>query len=133
VKKSYLTQSLCLRHFFGDGIGRKKDFMYAFEVDELIKQQQAEERSYLEFIRQTSMSVGMYRLDAGDVDRQKPHAQDEMYYIVQGKGVINVAGEDRTVQSGTIVFVPARMEHFFHFITEDLVTLVFFAPAETSH
>lgn len=107
--------------------------MRAFEINDLIVQQQAEERSYLEFIRQTSMSVGLYRLNAGDVDRQKPHAQDELYYIVQGKGVINVDGEDRSVQPGSIVFVPARVEHFFHFITEDLITLVFFAPAETSH
>lgn len=107
--------------------------MRAFEVNDLIMQQQAEERSYLEFIRQTSMSVGLYRLNAGDVDRQKPHAQDEMYYIVQGKGVINVDGKDRSVQPGSIVFVPARVEHFFHFITEDLITLVFFAPAETIH
>lgn len=107
--------------------------MRAFEMNDLIMQQQTEERSYLEFIRQTSMSVGLYRLNAGDVDRQKPHAQDELYYIVQGKGVINVDGEDRSVQPGSIVFVPARVEHFFHFITEDLITLVFFAPAETGH
>lgn len=107
--------------------------MHAFNIEDLIARQQAEERSYLEFIRQTSMSVGIYRLNAGDVDRQKPHAQDEMYYIIQGQGVINVAGEDREVQPGCIVFVPARVEHFFHFITEDLITLVFFAPAETGH
>ena len=107
--------------------------MHAFEIDNLITQQQKEDRFYLEFIRQTSMSVGIYRLKAGDVDRQKPHAQDEMYYIIQGKGVINVNGEDRAVQPGSIIFVPAKVEHFFHFITEDLITLVFFAPAETDH
>jgi mannose-6-phosphate isomerase-like protein (cupin superfamily) len=107
--------------------------MRAFETADLMKQQLQEQRDYLEFIRQSSMSVGIYRLDAGDVDRQKPHAEDEMYYIIQGKGVINVAGEDRAVKSGSIIFVPARVEHFFHFITEDLITLVFFAPAETTH
>lgn len=107
--------------------------MHAFNIEDLITKQQAEDRSYLEFIRQKSMSVGIYRLHAGDVDRQKPHTQDEMYYIVQGKGVINVAGEDRAVQPGSIIYVPAKVEHFFHFITEDLVTLVFFAPAETIH
>lgn len=107
--------------------------MQAFNIEDLIKQQQAEDRTYLEFIRQKSMSVGIYQLNAGDVDRQKPHAQDEMYYIIRGRGVINVAGEDRAVQPGSIVFVPAKVEHFFHFITEDLVTLVFFAPAEMVH
>lgn len=107
--------------------------MNAFEISELMVLQQQEQRTYYEFIRQPTMSVGIYRLDAGDVDRQQPHAEDEMYYIIQGKGLINVAGEDREVKPGSIVFVPARMEHFFHFITEDLVTLVFFAPAEGAH
>jgi mannose-6-phosphate isomerase-like protein (cupin superfamily) len=107
--------------------------MHAFEINDLVTQQQTDDRAYLEFIRQHSMSVGIYRLDAGDVDRQKPHAQDEMYYVIQGKGVINVAGKDRTVLPGSIIFVPAKVEHFFHFITEDLITLVFFAPAESVH
>jgi mannose-6-phosphate isomerase-like protein (cupin superfamily) len=107
--------------------------MQAYEIEHLIETQQVEQRSYLEFYRQPSMSVGIYRLNAGDVDRQKPHAQDEMYYIVQGKGVINVSGDDRAVYPGSIVFVPAGVEHFFHFITEDLITLVFFAPAERKH
>lgn len=104
--------------------------MKAFEIDELIAQQIADQRTYLEFIRQASMSVGIYRLNAGAVDRQKPHSEDELYYIVQGKGLINVAGEDREVKPGSLVFVAAGQEHFFHFITEDLVTIVFFAPAE---
>lgn len=107
--------------------------MQAFEIDDLIKAQHKDGRSYLEFLRHASMSVGIYRLNAGDVDRQKPHSQDEMYYIIQGKGVINVDGDDREVKPGSIVFIPALVEHFFHFITEDLITLVFFAPAETGH
>ena len=104
--------------------------MKAFEIDELIAQQITEQRSYLEFIRQPSMSVGLYRLNAGVVDRQKPHSEDELYYIVQGKGLINVAGQDKEVKPGSLVFVAAGLEHYFHFITEDLVTIVFFAPAE---
>jgi len=31
-----------------------------------------------------------------------------------------------------VLFVPARVEHRFHSITEDLVVLVVFAPAEGS-
>lgn len=106
--------------------------MKAFEVAELKAQQQAEQRPYLEFIRQTSMSAGLYVLPAGGVDRQKPHAEDELYYVVSGRGVINVAGEDRAVQAGSIVFVAAGVEHYFHFIDEDLTILVLFAPAESA-
>jgi quercetin dioxygenase-like cupin family protein len=34
------------------------------------------------------------------------------------------------VSEGSVVFVAAEVEHRFHSITEDLVVLVFFAPAE---
>ncbi len=105
--------------------------MNAFDLADLQAQQQTEQRPYLEFIRQSSMSVGLYVLPAGGVDRQKPHAQDEVYYVINGRGLINVAGEDRAVQSGSAVFVAAGIEHFFHFIDEDLTILVMFAPAES--
>ncbi|MCP4424601.1 MAG: cupin domain-containing protein [Chloroflexi bacterium] len=104
--------------------------MKAFEIADLAVQQRAEHQPYLEFIRQSSMSVGLYALPAGGVDRQKPHTEDEVYYVINGRGLINVAGEDRVVQAGSIVFVAAGVEHFFHFIEEDLSILVFFAPAE---
>jgi mannose-6-phosphate isomerase-like protein (cupin superfamily) len=38
---------------------------------------------------------------------------------------------DQPVQAGSIVYVEANASHRFHSITEDLTTLVFFAPAES--
>jgi mannose-6-phosphate isomerase-like protein (cupin superfamily) len=46
--------------------------------------------------------------------------------------MMQVAEEERAVEPGTVIFVPARVEHRFHSITEDLVVLVMFAPAETA-
>jgi mannose-6-phosphate isomerase-like protein (cupin superfamily) len=34
------------------------------------------------------------------------------------------------VREGTVLFVPARMEHRFHDIVEELVLIVFWAPPE---
>jgi quercetin dioxygenase-like cupin family protein len=34
------------------------------------------------------------------------------------------------VQAGSVVFVAAGVQHYFHNITADLHLLVFFAPAE---
>jgi mannose-6-phosphate isomerase-like protein (cupin superfamily) len=104
--------------------------MEAFEMAELIVKRQEADRPYLEFIRRPSLSVGLYVLPAGGVDRQTPHTEDEVYYVVRGHGVVNVAGEDRVVQPGSAVYVGAGVEHYFHIITEELVILVFFAPAE---
>ena len=43
---------------------------------------------------------------------------------------ITVADEDHPVGPGSLVYVPAQVDHRFHDITEDLEILVFFAPAE---
>jgi quercetin dioxygenase-like cupin family protein len=47
-----------------------------------------------------------------------------------GRGVLRVEDLDQPVRTGSVVFVEANASHRFHSITEDLTTLVFFAPAE---
>lgn len=107
--------------------------MNAYEVGELIRQQGESGRLYLEFLRVPALSVGVYTLPAGSTDPQQPHSEDEVYYVVQGVASIRVAGEDRPVQAGSIVYVPALVDHQFHSIRKDLTVLVFFAPAEYSN
>jgi mannose-6-phosphate isomerase-like protein (cupin superfamily) len=106
--------------------------MDAFEISEVTASQQQSGEAYLEFLRVPTMSLGLYALSVGAVDQQQPHSEDEVYYIVSGRGQIRVEHEDREVQPGSIVFVPANIKHHFHSITEDLNILVFFAPAEDS-
>jgi len=106
--------------------------MDAFEISQLIVEQQQVGQAYLEFLRVPALSVGLYALPAGGVDPQKPHTEDEVYYVVEGRGFIRVGDEDRPVEPGTVVFVAANVEHRFHTISEDMKILVFFAPAEYS-
>src|SRR5262249_11581563 len=105
--------------------------MDQFELPDLIAERQRTDRPYLEFLRVPSLSAGLYVLPAGGTDAQQPHAEDEVYHVIGGRGAIRVAQEARLVGPGTVVFVPAGVEHRFHSITEDLTLLVFFAPAET--
>lgn len=106
--------------------------MEAFELSELLDERAQSERAYLEFLRKSSMSAGIYVLPADGMDGQKPHTEDELYYVVSGRATVMVAGEERPVRAGSAVFVAAEVEHRFHSIEEELVLLVFFAPAEYS-
>jgi mannose-6-phosphate isomerase-like protein (cupin superfamily) len=105
--------------------------MKQFEVSQLLAERERGQRAYLEFLRVPSMSLGIYSLPAGGTDPQKPHKEDEVYYVLQGRAMIRVGTEDRAVEPGSLVFVAANAEHRFHSITEDLTLLVFFAPAES--
>jgi mannose-6-phosphate isomerase-like protein (cupin superfamily) len=104
--------------------------MQTFEFSQLFNQQQQSGKLYLEFLRVPTLSAGLYVLPAGQPDPQQPHTEDEVYYVVEGRGQIRVADEDREIQAGSIVYVAAGVAHRFHSITQDLQILVFFAPAE---
>ncbi len=104
--------------------------MKAFELAELSTQREQANKLYLEFIKVPDLSVGLYELPAGGTDPQSPHTEDEVYYVVKGKAKIQVGGEDRAVQAGSVVYVARNVEHRFHSIEEALTILVFFAPAE---
>ena len=106
--------------------------MQAFELAQLISQQEASNKLYLEFLKVPDLSMGLYVLPAGGVDPQLPHTEDEVYYVVSGQAKIQVAEEDRPVQAGSIVYVAKTVEHRFHSIEQELTILVFFAPAEYS-
>ena len=107
--------------------------MQAFELLDIIKQQSGSGKPYFEFLRVPDLSMGVYQLLVGDTDIQAPHMEDEMYYVVEGKAKIKVADEDRAVKAGSLIYVARNVVHRFHSIEEDLIVLVFFAPAEYSN
>jgi quercetin dioxygenase-like cupin family protein len=109
-----------------------KSGMQAFDVHDLVETSHTASDPFLEFLRVPAMSLGLYTLPAGSTDPQHPHGEDEVYYVVAGQATIRVAGEDRPVAPGSIVFIPTGVEHRFHSITDTLRVLVFFAPAEGS-
>ena len=102
-----------------------------FQLDQIEKQRSQAGKSYLEFLRVPAMSAGVYVLAAGASDPQKPHKEDEMYYVVRGRARMRVGQKDLDIDQGSVIFVAAELEHRFYDISEELVVLVFFAPAES--
>jgi mannose-6-phosphate isomerase-like protein (cupin superfamily) len=101
-----------------------------FHIDELSGQRAAKNKSYLEFLRVPAMSAGVYVLPKGGTDPQKPHREDEMYYVVRGLARMQIGSDHYEVCAGSVIFVEAQLEHHFYDIREELEVLVFFAPAE---
>jgi len=91
------------------------------------------DQPYHEFLRVPALSAGVYVLSAGATDRQRPHQQDEIYYVVRGKAKMRLGVEERSIQEGSVIFVAPDLEHRFFDIEEELVLLVVFAPAETEN
>lgn len=77
-------------------------------------------------MRVPTLSVGLYILPAGKPD-PPPRTEDEVCYVISGRGQIRFAHKDRVVQAGSAVFVASGVEYGFYVITEALKVLVFFA------
>ncbi|HEX3925122.1 MAG TPA: hypothetical protein VHY31_22770 [Streptosporangiaceae bacterium] len=110
---------------------------------------------WVEQLRVADLSVGSYSIPRGGRDDQEPHTEDEIYVVTAGRAVLEAGegeaggdeagrgetgrgetgrgetGRDRVaVGPGSVVFVPAGEVHRFTDVTEDLATIVVFAPAE---
>jgi mannose-6-phosphate isomerase-like protein (cupin superfamily) len=102
----------------------------AFQLEDLERKLSEADEPYLEFLRRPGMSVGLYRLPVGAEDRQHPHAADEMYLVLRGRGTLRVRDHDVEVGPGSVVSVDHGEDHRFVDIREDLNLMVVFAPPE---
>ena len=100
-------------------------------IDEVDRERASTGKLYREFLRLPAMSAGLYVLPAGATDPQKPHREDEMYYLIRGRARFRAGDQDAEVSTGSVLFVAAEVEHRFYNISEELAVLVFFAPAES--
>lgn len=104
-----------------------------FRIDEVIEQQKRLGPPYHEFLRVPSLSLGVYRLPVGAKDLQSPHDEDEVYFVLSGRGRARIEGREQAVEAGSILYVRATAEHSFFEIEEEMTLLVFFGSGGPSH
>jgi mannose-6-phosphate isomerase-like protein (cupin superfamily) len=105
---------------------------HAFDI-EAVKARLAEAGGYEVVHSSPGLEIGVYVLVAPEPDRQQPHADDEVYIVLEGHGVLDVEGEQVDLREGHALFVPAGAEHRFSGY-EELSLLVIFerTPAQAS-
>jgi mannose-6-phosphate isomerase-like protein (cupin superfamily) len=95
------------------------------------------ERSRVLGVTRTEANVTVFRHGSLDVklaiparpNVQAPHAQDEAYIVVRGRGVLFHDGRRDPFEPGDFLFVAAGVEHHFEDFADDLlVWRVFYGP-----
>jgi len=62
-------------------------------------------------------------------DDQKPHSQDELYFVASGSGTFVCDGERTAFQPGDALFAAAGVTHHFEDFSDDFGTwVVFYGP-----
>ena len=85
-----------------------------YELKELLSRLESEGGYFIDFLKTNSMEVGILRLGLDEKDKQEPHSVDEIYYVIEGSGFVEINGKDYAIKQGTSIFVPARATHRFH-------------------
>ncbi len=81
---------------------------HAFEIEQVRRRLEAGNGGYEVVHTSPGLEVGVYVLVAPEPDHQQPHADDELYVVLEGSGVLNIEGEAIPVAEGQSVFVPGR-------------------------
>lgn len=104
----------------------------AFVLDDLFATLDVTQHDFGEFLRAPGLSLSVAVWAAGAVDDQEPHLEDEVYYVASGRARLRVGLDDREVAPGSVVYVPAGVEHRFYEISAALYALVFWSPPRST-
>jgi mannose-6-phosphate isomerase-like protein (cupin superfamily) len=110
----------------GDQRGSRGPLRPAHPFDiEGVKRRLVEAGGYEIVHESPGLELGVYVLVAPEPDRQQPHEDDEVYVVLEGSGVLDVARERVDLREGHAVFVPAGADHRFS-AYERLIVLAIF-------
>jgi mannose-6-phosphate isomerase-like protein (cupin superfamily) len=103
----------------------------AFDVANVAERLAAGNGGYEVVLSSAGMEIGVYVLVAPEPDRQQPHEWDEVYVVLEGRGTLEVEGEELAVAEGGALYVKAGAEHRFTGY-EGLSLLVIFDKSQTA-
>jgi mannose-6-phosphate isomerase-like protein (cupin superfamily) len=98
---------------------------HAIDVEEARRRLDASGGGYEVVHASPGLELGVYVLVAPEPDRQQPHADDEVYVVLEGTGTLDVEDTRLELREGHAVFVPAGADHRFS-AYEHLSVLVIF-------
>ncbi len=98
-----------------------------FELKDLTSRLEKEGAYFLDFLKIRDLEAGIIVLRPEQRDTQGPHSVDELYYIIEGSGWMELGKTKQPVNKGNVIFVPAGMHHKFYGNKDELVILYVFA------
>lgn len=96
-------------------------------LDKVIANLNGTDSYFLNVFNNKGVDLGIFRLRKGETDTQLPHSVDEVYFVVEGNGSIEIEGKLKPVKSADFIFVPAYAQHRFIVGSQGLVVIYFFA------
>lgn len=85
-----------------------------------------------ELVGSRNIMVGLYVLKKGETNPNDVHPDpyEEVYYVLKGKGILTLGGKRHLIDSGSVVYIPAGMEHQIKNTGAGNLSLLFAFPFE---
>jgi mannose-6-phosphate isomerase-like protein (cupin superfamily) len=91
-----------------------QDSPHAFDIDGTRARLCATEAGGREIVHDsTRLQICVYTLVAPEPDRERANAADELYVVLEGRGLLDVEGKQLELREGHAVFIPAGARHRF--------------------
>ena len=97
-----------------------------FDIDKFLSNF-PKSRYFIDVMETPTMEVGIINLKKDQEDTQQPHTSDEIYYVISGRGTIEIDGIKNEVNPGKIIYIPKKIRHSFHAFSNELIVLYIFA------
>jgi len=78
-----------------------------------------------------SITVGVVDVHPRDVPRWHRHAHAEVYYVLQGQGVVKIDGVEHAIEAGSTVFIPGNAEHGARNTGSDVMRIFYVFAADS--
>ena len=95
-------------------------------LDKVIADLDSTDSYFLNVFNNKGVDLGVLRLRKGETDTQLPHEVNEVYFVIEGNGFIEMEGKLKPIRRADFIFVSANTQHRFIVDDLDLVVIYFF-------
>ena len=97
------------------------------EIRNLYSKMHLDNSDFLTFFDLEQLQAGILRLRPGEIDTQEPHSKDEVYFVLEGDGFIEIGNKSHEIKKDLFIYVPSEVKHRFHGNTQEILVLYFFS------
>lgn len=78
-----------------------------------------------------ALTMGLAKIPPGETLRRHRHVQPEVYYVLEGTGVVEIGNKKQAVGAGTAIFIPGNAIHCFTNTGTSILKFIYAFPADS--
>lgn len=94
---------------------------HVFDLDAIKNKLDDTDAYWKSFIEKSDFEIGILNLKPGKEDTQTPHNADEIYFIIEGDGFMDIGDKTFPIKPKTALYVPRNTKHKIYGNTKSVI------------